>query len=112
MTAFELLRAPLDIDFRSCRGCGEIALELVRQSGKREMFQLLLSYGAVGEYHEMDHTIVDADAYEQSCWTAQDEEELRGLNAPLDNAETENSDIESDSEEYEDDDMSSEEDVE
>jgi hypothetical protein len=73
------------------------------------MFQLLPSYGAAGAYQEMDTTIIDVDAHEQSCWTAQDEEELRGLNAQLDIAEMKNSDIETISEEYEDFDVSFEE---
>jgi hypothetical protein len=109
MTAFKLLHAPLVIGLRSCRECGEIALQLARKSGKREIYQLLLSYGVVGEHQEMDPIIVDEDAHEQSCWTTQDEEELRDIHTQLDITGMEDSDIETDTEEYEDLDMSSEE---
>jgi ankyrin repeat protein len=107
MTAVKLLLARPETDLRvQSRFERLTALDLARKFGKREMFELLLSHGAVGQSLEMDPTIVDEHAHEQSCWTAQDEEELQGLNAQSNVVEVGDSEIEFDSGECEDVDMS------
>jgi ankyrin repeat protein len=106
MTAVKLLLARPEIDLTSRNYGQKTALDLARALGKREMFELLLSHGTVGQSLEMDPTIVDKHAGEPSCWTAQDEEQLRSLNVCSNVVEVDDSDIDYDSEEYEDVDMS------
>jgi ankyrin repeat protein len=106
MTAVKLLLARPETDLELGDGWRRTALDLARRFGKREMFELLLSHGAVGKSLEMDPTIPDIHAREQSCWTMQDEEELQVLNAQSKVAEVEDSDIDFNSGEYEDGDMS------
>jgi ankyrin repeat protein len=76
MTAVKLLLARPEIDLTIRNYHGESALDFARKVGKREMFELLLSHGAVGKSLEMDPTIVDKHANKQSCWATQDEEQL------------------------------------
>jgi ankyrin repeat protein len=106
MTAVKLLLARPQIDLTSHNYWEETVLDVARKLGKREMFELLLRHGAAGKSLEMDSTIVDKHAGEQSCWTAQDEEQLRSLNVCSNVVEVDDSDIDYDSEEYEDVDMS------
>jgi ankyrin repeat protein len=106
MTAVKLLLARPEINLMSRNYRNETALDFARKFGKREMFELLLSHGTVGQSLEMDPTIVDKHAGEPSCWTAQDEEQLRSLNICSNVVEVDDSDIDYDSEEYEDVDMS------
>jgi ankyrin repeat protein len=106
MTAVKLLLARPETDLELGDRWGRTALDFARIFGKREMFELLLSHGAVGRSLEMDPTIPDIHAREQSCWTMQDEEELQVLNAQSKVAEVEDSDIDFNSGEYEDGDMS------
>jgi ankyrin repeat protein len=106
MTAVKLLLARPETDIELRDIWGRTALDIARKLGKREIFDLLLSHGAVGNSLEMDPTIADRHAHEQGCWTAQDEEELQGHNAQSNVVEVEDSDIDSDSGECEDADMS------
>jgi ankyrin repeat protein len=105
MTAVKLLLARPEINLTLRNSMGNTALDLARALGKREMFELLLSHGAFGKSLEMDSAIVDKHASEPSCWTDQDEEQLRRLNVRSNVVEMEDSDIDSDSEEDEDVDM-------
>jgi ankyrin repeat protein len=105
MTAVKLLLARPEIDLTSRNYGVKTALDLARAFGKREIFELLLSHGVAGKSLEMDSTIVDKHAGEQSCWTAQDEEQLRSLNVCSNVIEMDDSDIDYDCEEYEDVDM-------
>jgi ankyrin repeat protein len=106
MTAVKLLLARPEINLTLRNYMRNTALDVARECGKREMFELLLSHGAVGESLEMDPTIVDKHAGEQSCWEDQDEDQLQRRNAQSSIVEMEDSDIGSDREEDEEVDMS------
>jgi ankyrin repeat protein len=106
MTAVKLLLARPEINLTLRNYMRNTALDVARECGKREMFELLLSHGAVGESLEMDPTIVDKHADEQSCWEDQDEDQLQRRNAQSSIVEMEDSDIGSDREEDEEVDMS------
>jgi ankyrin repeat protein len=105
MTAVKLLPARPEIDLTLRNMHGKSALDYALMLKEREMLELLLKHGAVGDSLEMSPTIVIPHANEQSCWTLDDEEQPQLLKVQSSSVEMEHDHTNYDYEEYGDDSM-------